>query len=115
VDYGDSEALAAAGQEADPVPWHKAMVRLIEQGLPLQRPCELVVYDRRGEERFRSPCSGTARDGVSRFTSHLAPERDIDNASFCVVLDEGGNGLAWWNNMGYFSAREPIVLGIQFD
>lgn len=115
VDYGAPAAGDDAGQEAERKPWHEKMLRLLEVEVTTPRPGELVVYDGKGEERFRSPCSGTYEGGVGRFTSHLAPERDIDHASFCMVLDEGGMGLAWWNDMGCLAAGEPIVLGIRID
>jgi hypothetical protein len=79
-------------------------------------PLEVVVYDRSGAERFRSPCSPAAEGGIARFTSRDAPGVDIADPSLCVVLDADGAELAWSriDPPGRFAAGRPIMLGIGF-
>jgi hypothetical protein len=75
-------------------------------------PLRVVVYDRVGMERFRSPCSPAVEGRVARFTSRDTPGLDIDDPSLCVVLDERGTELAWFriDPPARFAAGRPVVL-----
>jgi hypothetical protein len=80
------------------------------------RAKEMVIYDGERVAIFRSPCSCTLGEGLVRFTSDLAPGRDIDGPFHCTLFVQDSDAayvsfhVPQWTR---FPGGRPIVLELR--